>query len=80
MFEDLIYGYFTMTLAAYFMPFWNRVAYAFSDFKETDKNVQHMFQVYPGDSQCRAFSPHALWHEESATAMSEVVYIANYIN
>ena len=39
-----------MKFAAYFMPFWNRIAYAFSDLKETDKNVQHMFQVYPGDS------------------------------
>ena len=69
-----------MKLAAYFMPYWNRVAYAFSGLNETDKSVQHMFQVYPGDNQCRAFSPHALWHEESATVMSEVIFIANYMN
>jgi hypothetical protein len=36
--------------------------------------------LYPGDAHCRTHSPHALWHEESANGLLEIVFVADYIH
>jgi len=36
--------------------------------------------VYPGDDKCRGYSPHALWHEESANGLLEIALLADYFN
>lgn len=36
--------------------------------------------VYPGDEKCRLRQPHAKWHEMSANAFLELVYMADKMN
>jgi len=36
--------------------------------------------VYPGDMKCRLQSPHALWHEESANGLLEVIFLGDKMN
>jgi hypothetical protein len=36
--------------------------------------------VYPGDAQCRLSSPHAIWHEESAIGLLEIMFFADKLN
>jgi len=62
------------------MPIWNRVANWMSGFAQTDSDFNHGFNVYPGDSWCRVYSPHALWHEESAGLLFDFSLVADYIN
>lgn len=62
------------------MPYWNEVSTKISGFAQTDEAVVNAKNVYPGDSQCRGSSPHALWHEESANGLLEIVFLADYMN
>jgi hypothetical protein len=43
-------------------------------------NVVNSKNVYPGDDQCRGYSPHSLWHEESANGLLEIVFLADFMN
>jgi len=47
---------------------------------QTDQNVVDSKNVYPGDTMCRGYSPHALWHEESANGLLEIVWLGDYMN
>ena len=51
-----------------------------SQFPQTDENVVKSKNVYPGDDQCRGFSPHALWHEESANGLLEIVFLGDFMH
>lgn len=62
------------------LPDVNAFANKFSGFAQTDANVEESFEVYPGDDQCRNYSPHAIWHEESANGLLEIVFLADGIN
>jgi len=42
-------------------------------------NVVNSKNVYPGDDKCRGTSPHALWHEESANGLLEIVFLADTV-
>ena len=39
-----------------------------------------MLDVYPGEVQCRTYSPHALWHELTAYSFQEMIYVSDIIN
>lgn len=67
-------------LGAKFMPDWNDLANRISGTPQTDDNVTTATNVYPGDSQCRGSSAHALWHEESANGLLEIVFLADFVN
>jgi len=60
------------------MPHWNALSTQVSGFSETDDAVVNAKNLYPGDAHCRAHSPHALWHEESANGLLEIVFMADY--
>ena len=62
------------------MPYWNSASTKLSGFAQTDEDVVKAGNVYPGASLCRGTSPHALWHEESANGLLEIVFLADYIN
>jgi len=62
------------------MPMWNEIADRIADSPNPDANVRLARNVYPGDATCRAYSPHALWHEQSANGLLDIVYIGNYMN
>jgi len=51
-----------------------------SQIPQTDENVVKSKNVYPGDEQCRGYSPHALWHEESANGLLEIVFLGDFMN
>jgi len=51
-----------------------------SQIPQTDENVVKSKNVYPGDDQCRGYSPHALWHEESANGLLEIVFLGDFMN
>jgi len=64
---------------AFILPYWNGVSSKISGFPQTDMNVANAKNVYPGDDKCRGFSPHALWHEESANGLLEIVFLADTV-
>lgn len=67
-------------LGAKFMLDWNDLANRISGTPQTDDNVTTATNVYPGDSKCRGDSAHALWHEESANGLLEIVFLADFVN
>lgn len=48
-------------------------------FKHVDDNFQSFKGMFPGDEACRATQPHAKWHELSANALLDMVYLADCI-
>jgi len=62
------------------MLIWNQKSSEISGFPQTDDAVLTSHGLYPGVAQCRGYSPHALWHEESANGLLEFVYMADNIN
>ena len=75
-----LYKTIPMAVNAELMPFINGVASRISQFPQTDKNVTSSKGVYPGDDKCRPYSPHAVWHEESANGFLEIVLLSDVIN
>merc|ERR1712151_46974 len=45
-----------------------------------EKLIPLGINVYPGDEKCRLRQPHAKWHEMSANAFLELVYMADKMN
>ena len=70
----------TMDVAAFLMPVYNRLANDLSGFPQTDSDFNHGIGVYPGDSHCRSYSPHSMWHEEGAHLMFDISIMSNYVN
>jgi len=62
------------------LPAWNKLASDISGVPQLDDNVTQSIDVYPGDFKCRGYSPHALWHEESANGLLEIALLADYFN
>mgnify|MGYP006117485617 CR=1 FL=1 len=62
------------------MPKFNAWADSISGFKPTSEAVRNAKNVYPGDSYCRLHQAHAIWHEESANGLLDIVFLADYIN
>ena len=62
------------------MPHYNALSTQISGFPETDDAVTNAKNLYPGDSKCRSHSPHALWHEESANGLLEIVFTADFVH
>ena len=67
-------------LGAMATPDINEFAAHISNVPQTDINVNKSQNVYPGDSQCRGYSPHALWHEESANGLLEIVFLGDFMH
>ena len=69
-----------LRLASWFLPHWNAFSTKISGFAQTDDAVVTATNVYPGDSFCQGYSPHAIWHEESANGLLELVFMADAVN
>lgn len=69
-----------INLGAHILPIVNLFASSLSGFPQTDSSINWTTNVYPGDKYCNAYSPHAMWHEESADGLLEIVFLANSIN
>ena len=67
-------------VGAMIMPHWNALSTRLSGFAQTDADVTEAKNMYPGDAHCRTHSPHALWHEESANGLLEIVFLADYVH
>ena len=61
-------------------PLWNHLSDTLSGFIQTDDAIKNGIHVYPGDHHCRHISPHALWHEESAYGLLDMVFLADYVH
>ena len=77
---DFLYNDITLPIGAKLLPDVNELASKISGVPQTDVNVNTSKNVYPGDAQCRGYSPHALWHEASANGLLEIVFLCDYIN
>lgn len=75
-----LYNPVGLRLGAGFLPLWNEVADRIGGFHNPDSNVRLSKDVYPGDSYCRTWSPHSLWHEQSANGLLELIYFGDYVN
>jgi len=71
---------FLVSLGGALLPDINSFSNGISGFAQTDSNVENSFGVYPGDTHCRHYSPHAIWHEESANGLLEIVFLTDAIN
>lgn len=49
-------------------------------FKQTDYNVNHSKNVYPGQEHCKYDQGHSIWHETSANGLLDLVYLCDYVN
>ena len=67
-------------IGAILLPSWNKLASDISGVPQLDEYINESSDVYPGDFKCRGYSPHALWHEESANGLLELALLADYIN
>jgi len=74
-----LYNPITMNIGAYLMPLINGLASRISGFPQTDQNVVDAKGLYPGDNICRAYSPHAVWHEEAGNGFLEMMFLADTI-
>jgi hypothetical protein len=59
---------------------WNRWSSDLSGIPQTDEAVITSVDLYPGVAFCRSYSPHSLWHEESANGLLELVFMADSVN
>jgi phosphoribosyl 1,2-cyclic phosphodiesterase len=59
---------------------WNRWSSDLSGIPQTDEAVITSIDLYPGVQFCRNYSPHSLWHEESANGLLELVLMADSVN
>ena len=75
-----LWGPMGLRLAAYIMPYFNKIADDISKFPEADSHVKQSKNVYPGDDYCRTYQAHSIWHEESASGLLELIFVADYIN
>ena len=78
--QDSFYDPIPMQIAAAMLPYVNQLASKISGFPQTDESVNDSVNVYPGDSKCRVEQPHALWHEESANGLLELIFVTDYIH
>jgi len=75
-----LYHNIPMQINSILMPHINHFASGISQFPQLDPNVNASKDVYPGDDTCRAYSPHAVWHEESAAGFLEIIFLSDFIN
>ena len=74
---DFLHGWIGMDIGVFLMPYYNWFASLVSGIPQTDKMVTQSYNLYPGHSQCKYSSPHALWHEQSANGFVEAMFFAN---
>ena len=65
-------------IGAWLIPFVNGLADALTGFKQTDHDVNHSIDVYPGHSFCKNDQPHSIWHEVSANGLLDLVYLCDH--
>jgi len=68
-----------LLLASYLQPHVNSIASLISGFPQTDYNMRHSENVYPGDEYCNRHSSHSLWHSEAANGLVEIIFLADTV-
>jgi len=58
----------------------NEMSTRISQIPQTDSAVTSSINIYPGEDQCKGYSPHSLWHEESANGLLEIVFLGDFMN
>jgi len=72
------YNPFVQGIWAINMPVYNWSASLLGGVKDTDLSTQTGKDVYPGASQmCRTWSPHAIWHEQSANGFIDLLILVD---
>ena len=69
-----------MMIGSEILPYYNMFADLIAGQSQTDNAIWTGQGVYPGENHCRLYSPHALWHEESANLTMEFAFLADDIN
>ena len=75
-----LYNLKFLPLGAYLTPDINDYSARISGFPQTDEAVNTSENVYPGEWYCKNWSPHSLWHEESANGLLELVFLSDFVN
>ena len=67
-------------LGALSMPITNLIGNKLTGFdRSSDFGFQATFGVYPGDKICRKTIPHAKWHEQSANALVDFIFLGDEV-
>ncbi len=61
------------------MPYINALGDALSGY-EHPISVKTSFNVYPGEETCRYLIAHAKWHEQSANALIDLIYLTDDVH
>ena len=60
------------------IPLFNIIANKLTGYdRSNDPSFQSSFQVYPGSAECNSRNAHSKWHELSANALVDVVFVAD---
>lgn len=60
-------------------PLINDIGNLLSGFPQTDIYMKEGKDVYPGWRTCNVHSPHALWHQESADGLADLILLVDYL-
>lgn len=69
----------TNALAPTIMPVLVSTFNFMAGFEHVDESFQKFDGMYPGDEACRETVPHAKWHELSASALLDMVYLTDCV-
>ena len=77
--RPIFYTWWGLEIASWIIPTWNDIAQFLTGFPQSDIQVKNWDHVYPGEPVCKVYSPHAVWHEESANLLLEITFMCDYI-
>ena len=76
---EWFWSHTSQRIGEFFTPLINDIASAMTGFPQTDRVMASGKKIYPGSEHCDVYSPHALWHEESANGFLEIVLLTDYV-
>ena len=70
-----MYNHFGLMLARAVTPELNRLASYLDGIYNTEADVVFNTEIYPGARYCNAQSAHALWHQQSANGLFDLILV-----
>lgn len=64
----------------FFVPVVNKVSDLLTGFKQTSHELNWSTNLYPGHSFCKYDMTHSMWHEASANALVDLIFLCDYTN
>lgn len=69
---------FVVGTGGFFMFMFNISGDLLTWFHQSDLKVTWAIDTYPGQTSCKYEQGHSIWHEQSANALVDLIYLADY--